>query len=195
MVNRSCINTCTFSCRNLSQIPSEIKESSISRLIGIQKIDLSFNSLATLTGIPFEQLGSLKELNVNDNHLLELPHHSLNCCRQLRLVNLTNNKLTLLPPLTAPSFVLARGNPLRLITAQLIRLTQLEFVTIDWLEYLLDTVTNDLSNDRFKDYARDYQEFKKTILEKVDYTKEENCSYCDFHCLFCVRMEQWRNKK
>jgi hypothetical protein len=51
-------------------------------------------------------------------------------------------------------------------------------------------VTNDLSNDRFKDYARDFQEFKRAILQKVDYSKEENCSYCDFNCLFSVRLEQ-----
>lgn len=157
MVNRSCINTCNFSCRNLSQIPSEIKESSPLRLAGIQKIDLSYNNIASLSGVPFEQLSSLKELMVNDNHLMEVPHHALNCCRQLRVVNLTNNQLTLLPPLTAPSFILARGNPLRLVTAQLVKLTQLEFVTLDWFEYLIDTVTNDLSNDRFKDYARDFQ--------------------------------------
>jgi hypothetical protein len=69
-----------------------------------------------------------------------------------------------MPPLIFPSFILAKGNPLRLITAQLVKLTQLEFITIDWLEYLLDTVTNDLSNDRFKDYARDFSEFKRTIL-------------------------------
>lgn len=85
-----------------------------------------------------------------------MPHYGLNLCRQLRLVSLTNNQLTLLPLLTAPSFLLARGNPFRLITSQLIKLTQLEFVTFDWLEYLLDSVTNDLSSDRFKDYTKDY---------------------------------------
>jgi Leucine-rich repeat (LRR) protein len=125
MVNRSCINTCSFSCRNLSQVPSEIRESPTVRLAGIQKIDLSFNNITSLTGIPFEQLTSLKELMANDNQLQEVPHHSLNYCRQLRLVNLTNNQLTLLPPLTAPSFLLARGNPFRLITAQLVKLAQL----------------------------------------------------------------------
>jgi hypothetical protein len=54
MVNRSCINTCNFSCRNLTLIPSEIKESTVSRLAGIQKIDLSFNSLASIKDVPFE---------------------------------------------------------------------------------------------------------------------------------------------
>ena len=133
MVNRSCINTCNFSCRNLSDIPPEIRESTPSRLAGIQKIDLSFNNITSLAGVAFEGLVSLKELMVNDNHLLEVHHHTLNFCRQLRLVNLTNNQLTILPPLTAPSFILARGNPFKLITALLVKLTQLEFVTLDWL--------------------------------------------------------------
>jgi Leucine-rich repeat (LRR) protein len=195
MVNRSCINTCSFSCRNLTQIPAEIKEASANRLNGIQKIDLSFNNLVSIAGIQYDQLYSLKELMINDNQISEIPHHSLSNCKQLRLINITNNQLTLLPPLTTPSFILAKGNPLRLITSQLKKLTQLEFVTFDWLEYLLDAVTSELSNDRFKDYAKDFSELKKTILEKVDYSKEENCSYCDFHCLFNVRMDQWKNKK
>lgn len=79
---------------------------------------------------------------LNDNRLGELPHNALNCCRQLRLVNISNNQLSLLPPLTSPSFILARGNPLRLVTAQLHRLLQIEFVTFDWLDYLLDNVTS-----------------------------------------------------
>lgn len=195
MVNRSCINTCNFSCRNLSQIPPEITESSASRVAGLQKVDLSFNSISSLAGVPFEEMASLKELAVNDNHLLELPHHALNCCRQLKLLNLSNNQLTLLPPLTSPSFILARGNPFRLVTSQLVRLNQLEFVTFDWLDYLLDTVTSDLSSDRFKDYGRDFLEFKRSILGRVDFSKEENASYCDFHCLFLARMEQWRCRK
>jgi Leucine-rich repeat (LRR) protein len=114
-------------------VPPEIRESSATRLAGIQKIDLSFNNIVSLDGIPFEQLWSLKELVANDNQLKEIPHHSLNCCRQLRLVNLTSNQLTLLPPLTAPSFMMFRSNPLRLVTAQLVNLAQIEFVSFDWL--------------------------------------------------------------
>lgn len=53
MVNRSCINTCNYSCRHLSEIPCELRESSMSKLIGLQKIDLSYNSLSDIEDIFF----------------------------------------------------------------------------------------------------------------------------------------------
>ena len=79
---------------------------------------------------------------LNDNQICEIPHHSMNNCKQLRLVNLSSNQLTLIPPLTAPSYILARNNPVKLITSQMRKLAQLEFVTLDWMEYLLDAVSN-----------------------------------------------------
>ncbi len=68
MVNRSCINTSNFSCRNLQELPFEITDSS-EKLSGIQKIDLSFNNIVSINSINFGQLISLKELVINDNHI------------------------------------------------------------------------------------------------------------------------------
>ena len=79
---------------------------------------------------------------LNDNQICEIPHHAMNNCKQLRLVNLSSNQLTLIPPLTSPSYILARNNPVKLITSQMRKLAQLEFVTLDWMEYLLDAVSN-----------------------------------------------------
>lgn len=51
MVNRSCINTSSYTCRNLTEVPPEIKEGT--RLSGIQKLDLSFNSINSIAGVAF----------------------------------------------------------------------------------------------------------------------------------------------
>lgn len=107
---------------------------------------------------------------LNDNQIVELHHHPMNKCKQLRLINLSNNQLTLIPPLTSPSYILARNNPVKLITAQMRKLGNLEFVTLDWMEYLLDAISNE-GSDRFKDYAKDFLEFKRSILDKIDYSR------------------------
>lgn len=68
---------------------------------------------------------SLKELILNDNNISELPFSEINQCRALKLINISNNRLYILPPLTRPSYIEARLNPLRLVTAQLVRLSQI----------------------------------------------------------------------
>ena len=118
MINRSCINTINYSGRSITEIPEEIQITS-ARLAGIQKIDISFNDISSINELKFDQFNSLKELILNDNQIVELPHHSLNSCRQLRLINVCNNRIVLLPPLTVVSFILAKNNPFRLVTAQL----------------------------------------------------------------------------
>jgi hypothetical protein len=34
-----------------------------------------------------------------------------------------------------------------------------------------------------------FSRLKKDILEKIDYDKEENINYCDFHCYFSIKIE------
>jgi Leucine-rich repeat (LRR) protein len=129
----------------------------------VQKIDLSFNNISDIHGILFSKMNSLKELLLNDNSISELPFSEMNQCRGLKLVNVNNNKLYILPPLTRPSFLEARMNPLRLVTSELVRLNQIEFVTFDWLEYLIEG-GNYSGEDRYKEYAALYSRFKKNIL-------------------------------
>ena len=77
MINRSCINTLNFCYKSLSSIPAELTEVS-SKLAQIQKLDLSFNTLADIHDIRFSKLVSLKEFVLNDNVITELPFSEIN---------------------------------------------------------------------------------------------------------------------
>jgi Leucine-rich repeat (LRR) protein len=187
MVNRSCMNSLNFCYKSLGAVPSELRDGS-TKLGHIQKVDLSFNNISDIHQLPFARLTSLKELLLNDNLISELPFSEINRCKGLRLINLSNNQLYILPALNRPTFIEARNNPFRLVTAELLKMPQLEFATFDWLDYLVE-VEQDPSQERYKAYAEQYGKFKSQILEKVDYEKEENSNYCDFHCYFSVRLE------
>lgn len=69
VVNRSCINTLNYNCRDLDSIPPELGEQSINKLSQVQKIDLSFNNISDIHGILFSKMDSLKELILNDNSI------------------------------------------------------------------------------------------------------------------------------
>jgi len=131
MVNLSCINTLNHSCRNLDSIPAELTENSPLRLSGVQKLDLSFNNISSLEDLSFQKFTSLKELMLNDNQINELPYHSINRCNLLRILNISHNQLKTLPPITSPNYILARGNPLQIISSQFRNIDKIEFINFD----------------------------------------------------------------
>lgn len=105
-------------------------------------------------------MNSLKELILRDNQVRELPFQRLNLCKGLRLLDLTNNQLTLIPPLQTVAYLQARGNPLRLITARLLQLPLLEFLSCDWLDYLVEGE----GGEGWRSCTRDYAKFREKIL-------------------------------
>ena len=113
----------------------------------------------------------------------------MNLCKGLKFINISSNKLYILPPLTRPSFVEARLNPFRLVTSDLVKLSQIEFITFDWLDYLVEGNAYQ-GEDRFKESSAIYNKFKTNILEKIDYEHEDNSTYCDFHAYFSVKLSQ-----
>lgn len=141
------------------------------RFSGVQKLDLSFNSISSLDDLSFDKFTSLKELMLNDNQIDELPYHSINRCKLLRILNISHNHLKTLPPISSPNYILARGNPFQIISSQFRNIDKIEFINFDWLDYLVDSVSSEISSERFKDYSREYSNFKKSILEKIDYSK------------------------
>lgn len=102
-------------------------------------MDLSFNNIVDIHKVAFSRLTALKELILNDNSIAELPFTEINQCKGLKLINLNSNQLYILPTLWKVSYIEARNNPLRLVTSELHRLPHLEFITFDWLDYLIDT--------------------------------------------------------
>jgi len=50
-------------------------------------------------------MSSLKELLLNDNKISELPFVEINKCKGLRLINLNNNQLYIMPALTKISYL------------------------------------------------------------------------------------------
>ena len=142
MVNLSCINTLNHSCRNLDSVPAELIQNSSLRLSGVQKLDLSFNSISSLEDLSFEKFSSLKELMLNDNQINSLPYHSINRCKLLRILNISHNQLKTLPPISSPNYILARGNPLQIISSHFRNIDKIEFINFDWLDYLVDSVSS-----------------------------------------------------
>jgi len=56
------------------------------------------------------------------------------------------------------------------------------------MDYLIDCEINPME-DKFFNYSELFNRFKRDILEKIDYEKEENTNYCDFHCYFNIRLQ------
>lgn len=125
----------------------------------IQKIDLSSNHIVSIESIDFSHLTSLKELILNDNEIVDLPHDHINLCKHLKNLNLNNNRINVINAMDKLAYLQLRGNPIKLITSKLVKLPYLQFVTCDWLEYLIETHNHD-GNDRIKTYLKDYQKFK-----------------------------------
>ena len=43
-------------------------------------------------------------------------------------------------------------------------------------------------------FNKEFGKFKKEILSKVNYEREENMNYCDFHCFFQIKITQAGNR-
>ena len=66
--------------------------------IPLEKLDLSYNSLAAIPAHAFSQLSSLELLRLDNNRLNILEDQAFSDLRQLKVLSLANNELVALPP-------------------------------------------------------------------------------------------------
>ncbi|CAO3608450.1 unnamed protein product [Mucor hiemalis] len=74
----------------------------ISDMVSLVDLDLSFNMITTLAPDTFLDLPELKSINLSHNAITELPHSLLfGSCRKLATIDLSDNQIKVIPQITA----------------------------------------------------------------------------------------------